>query len=129
MARISEIKVKPRGGFRGKFAKIRKLIDRRVRLNIEDFREAASRLRDCDKRCDMQLDINGRKIVTWHSSEVLTQYLKDCRAVEDDEGVAYFPIESVRITEQDDGSYMLVDASDIPWLTDEEIDELCERRR
>lgn len=129
MARLSDIKVKSKGGYRGRLIKTRTLIDKAVRLDIEDFRESASRLRDCDHRCDMQIRISGKLYVTWHSSDVLTQFLKDCREAEESEGLHYFPIESVKIVEQDDGSYTLADASDEPWLNDRVVESMCERRR
>jgi hypothetical protein len=111
MARVSEIGISCRGGFRGPYVDVGLLIENRVEMNIEDFAVEKSCVKDCDSYCRMQLRIGGRLYVTWHSSAVLMNYLMDCRTKEQEEGVTIFPIEQCNIVVGDDRSYYLADST------------------
>ena len=103
MPKISSISVKYRGGFRGSYIDISQLIDKRVKLDVIDFKkEEKSNVRNCEFYCRMQLRISGVLCVTWHSSEVLTHFLEDCREHQQDTGEIVFPIESCMFSVGDD---------------------------
>ena len=110
MPRPSKINVKFRGGYRGRYIPVRKLIERGIPFDIMDYREDASSLKDRDTYCIMQIRIGEKPYVTWHASDVLTAYLNDCRADERDQGRRNFPITGCLLTVSDDGSYMIEDA-------------------
>ena len=101
----SQIKVKYRGGFKGSFICIQLLIERKVCLDVLDFTHKDSCVRDCDKFCYMQIRIGGRLCVTWQASEVLTGFLEDCKAEEQENGEAIFPVEDSIITVGEDRAY------------------------
>lgn len=82
--RPSEIKVQYRGGFKGPYIDIQLLIERKVKLDVMDFCYKDSTVRDCDKFCYMQIRIGGRLCVTWQASKVLSDFLADCKADDED---------------------------------------------
>lgn len=103
MPKLSDIRVQFRGGMKGSHIDIKKLIRDETVLDILSFEVCPSRVRNCEHMCKMQIRVNGELHVTWHSSEVLTNFLTDCR--EDNE--SNFPIEGVVIYQGDDKSYLL----------------------
>lgn len=128
MPRPSDIPVKFRNGFRGSFIDIQQLIEKKLKLDIVDFTKQESKVRGCEFMCKMQIRINGKPFVTWHSSEVLSSYLEDCRAYEKDSGEVVFPIEGM-ITLGEDRAYYFVDSIDSKIITESELDIIVERAR
>jgi len=128
MPRPSDIPVKFRNGFRGSFIDIQQLIEKKLKLDIVDFTKQESKVRGCEFMCKMQIRINGKPFVTWHSSEVLSSYLEDCRAYEKDSGEVVFPIEGM-ITLGEDRAYYFVDSIDSKIITESELDIMVERAR
>ncbi len=126
MPKPSSIPVKFRQGFRGSFIDISQIIDKKIKVDVVDFVKQESKVRNCEFMCKMQIKINGRPFVTWHSSEVLTSYLEDCRAYEKENGEAIFPIEGM-ITLGEDRAYYLVDSSDGKSISESELDNIIER--
>lgn len=126
--RPSEINVQYRGGYRGPYIDIRKLIENRVKLTVIDFQERKSQMRDVESYTHMQIRISGKLCVTWHSSAVLANYLEDCRAqsqmLQDQTGKdpGIFPINDCIIVEGEDRGYYLEDAPHDAWeLTESDI--------
>ena len=126
--RPSEINVQYRGGYRGPYIDIRKLIENRVKLTVIDFQERKSQMRDVESYTHMQIRISGKLCVTWHSSAVLANYLEDCRAqsqmLQDQTGrdPGIFPINDCIIVEGEDRGYYLEDAPHDAWeLTESDI--------
>ena len=126
--RPSEINVQYRGGYRGPYIDIRKLIENRVKLTVIDFQERKSQMRDVESYTHMQIRISGKLCVTWHSSAVLANYLEDCRAqsqmLQDQTGSdpGIFPINDCIIVEGEDRGYYLEDAPHDAWeLTESDI--------
>lgn len=119
--RPSEINVQYRGGYRGPYIDIRKLIENRVKLTVIDFQERKSQMRDVESYTHMQIRISGKLCVTWHSSAVLANYLEDCRAqsqmLQDQTGKdpGIFPINDCIIVEGEDRGYYLEDAPHDAW--------------
>lgn len=114
MATISQMNkrgVKYKGGFRGSYIALPLLIEHKIRLDILDFSVDESRVRNCDSYCRMQIRINGGLYVTWHSSEIMTLFLKDCKADETMTGATNFPLENCMVTIGDDRGYYLQDAT------------------
>lgn len=109
--RITDIDVRCRGGFRGPYIDTSLLIAHAVILDILDFVIEKSSVKSCDNYCRMQIRLNGRLYVTWHSSALLTHYLEDCKALEAAENKPVFPIESCIILQGDDRGYYLEDSS------------------
>lgn len=131
MPKISSISVKYRGGFRGSYIDISQLIDKRVKLDVIDFKkEEKSNVRNCEFYCRMQLRISGVLCVTWHSSEVLTHFLEDCREHQQDTGEVVFPIESCMFSVGDDRAYYLIDAPDDALVpTEKELEKMFDKAR
>lgn len=131
MPKISSISVKYRGGFRGSYIDISQLIDKRVKLDVIDFKkEEKSNVRNCEFYCRMQLRISGVLCVTWHSSEVLTHFLEDCRAHQQDTEEIVFPLESCMFSVGDDRAYYLIDAPDDALSpTEKELEKMFEKAR
>lgn len=128
MPKVSEIGVKYRGGFKGSYIEISQLIDRRVKLDVIDFILGQSCVRNCESYCRMQIRMAGGLYVTWHSSEVLTNYLEDCKKHESETGEVVFPIEDCIITVGDDRAYYLQDApSDALIPTKDELDQMVKK--
>ncbi len=126
--RPSEINVQYRGGYRGPYIDIRKLIENRVKLTVIDFQERKSQMRDVESYTHMQIRISGKLCVTWHTSAVLANYLEDCRAqsqmLQDQTGKdpGIFPINDCIIVEGEDRGYYLEDAPHDAWeLTENDI--------
>lgn len=126
--RPSEINVQYRGGYRGPYIDIRKLIENRVKLTVIDFQARKSQMRDVESYTHMQIRISGKLCVTWHSSAVLANYLEDCRAqsqmLQDQTGKdpGIFPINDCIIVEGEDRGYYLEDAPHDAWeLTESDI--------
>ena len=126
--RPSEINVQYRGGYRGPYIDIRKLIENRVKLTVIDFQARKSQMRDVESYTHMQIRISGKLCVTWHSSAVLANYLEDCRMQSQmlqeqtgkDPGI--FPINDCIIVEGEDRGYYLEDAPHDAWeLTEADI--------
>lgn len=128
MPRPSDIPVRFRNGFRGSYIDIQQLIEKKLKLDIVDFTKQESKVRGCEFMCKMQIRINGKPFVTWHSSEVLSSYLEDCRAYEKDSGEVVFPIEGM-ITLGEDRAYYFVDSIDSKIITESELDIMVERAR
>ena len=125
--KIKDISVKYRGGFKGTYIGIGILISKRIPFDIIDFIRDKSCVHDCESYCRMQIRINGKLYVTWHSSEILTNFLEDCRSQETDTE-KLFPIEDCIMTVGEDRGYYLQDASDIvTTLTDKDIERLTHR--
>ncbi|MBP3768373.1 MAG: hypothetical protein J6I31_08885 [Prevotella sp.] len=121
----SQINVKYRGGFKGSFICIQLLIERKVCFDVVDFTHKDSCVRDCEKFCYMQIRIGGMLCVTWHASEVLTGFLEDCKAEEQEGGQSIFPIEDCIVTVGEDRAYYLIDApADALRPTDADFDDL-----
>ena len=131
MPTLSSIPVKYRGGFRGSYIDIAQLIDKRVKLDVLDFKkEEKSNVRNCEFYCRMQLRVSGVLCVTWHSSEVLTHFLEDCRAHQQETGEVVFPIESYMFSVGDDRAYYLVDApGDAVVPTEKELERMFDKAR
>ena len=126
--RPSEINVQYRGGYRGPYIDIRKLIENRVKLTVIDFQARKSQMRDVESYTHMQIRISGKLCVTWHTSAVLANYLEDCRAqsqmLQDQTGKdpGIFPINDCIIVEGEDRGYYLEDAPHDAWeLTENDI--------
>lgn len=139
--RPSEIKVQYRGGFKGPYIDIQLLIERKVKLDVMDFCYKDSNVRDCDKFCYMQIRIGGRMCVTWQASKVLSDFLADCKADDEDtirmtkqqleekEGaelsvsdptdILNFPIVDCILYVNTDRAYYLMDAPDDAFEPDE----------
>lgn len=131
MPTLNSIPVKYRGGFRGSYIDITQLIDKRVKLDVLDFKkEEKSNVRNCEFYCRMQLRVSGVLCVTWHSSEVLTHFLEDCRAHQQETGEVVFPIESCMFSVGDDRAYYLVDApGDAFEPSEKELEKMFEKAR
>lgn len=128
MPKVSQIGVKYRGGFRGSYIDISQLIDRKIKLDVMDFTCGQSCVRNCETYCRMQIRINGALHVTWHSSEVLTTYLEDCKKHEQATGDIAFPIEDCIVTIGEDRAYYLQDApSDSFVPTKEELERIVNK--
>lgn len=119
MARPSQTGVQYRGGFRGSYIPVSVLIDNGWTFDIIDFIVGDSCVRDCESYCRMQIRIGGVLYVTWHSSELLAQYLNDCKAQQQASGEALFPLEGCKLTRGDDRGYYIVDGDDEPPTADE----------
>ena len=119
MPKLSSISVKYRGGFRGSYIDVTQLIDKRVRVDVIDFKkEEKSNVRNCDL------------CVTWHSSEVLTNFLEDCREHQQDTGEVVFPIECCMFSVGDDRAYYLIDAPDDAFVpTERELEKMFDKAR
>lgn len=128
MTKVSGIGVKYRGGFRGPYISIAQLIENKVEMDIRDFATESSCVRDCENYTKMQIRINGKLYVTWHSSAVLANFLSDCRAKEAEDGEAIFPIEQCNIIIGDDRSYYLVDSQGSD-LTDKDMERMVNKAR
>lgn len=113
MPRLNEIRVEFHGGMRGKHIDIKELIRKETVIDILSFEIKPSQVRGCERRCDMQIRIKGEYFVTWHSSDVLTNFLQDCKNQEEevnpDTGEKYknFPIENVVIYIEENRGYYL----------------------
>lgn len=110
-SRISDLQskgVKYRGGFRGRRIPIQALIRESIRFTVVDFKQEESRMRDCDGYCMMQIEIDGKLYVTWHSSTILTDFLNDVK----EDGESNFPIVDCVMYEGDDRGYYLTDGDD-----------------
>lgn len=107
MPKLSDIRVKFRGGMRGSHIDIKKLIYDKTVIDILSFEVCPSRVRNCERMCKMQIRIKGELHVTWHSSDVLTNFLLDCK----EDGEQNFPIEGVIIYMGDDKAYYIKDGS------------------
>lgn len=131
MPKLSSISVKYRGGFRGSYIDVTQLIDKRVRVDVIDFKKKEkSNVRNCDFYCRMQLRISGVLCVTWHSSEVLTNFLEDCREHQQDTGEVVFPIECCMFSVGDDRAYYLIDAPDDAFVpTERELEKMFDKAR
>lgn len=131
MPKPSQIKVQYRGGLRGSFIDISQLIDKAVKLDIIDFkRENKSNVRGCEFYCRMQIRVAGKLCVTWHSSELLTGYLEDCKQQEAESGEAIFPIEDCVISVGEDKAYYLADApADAFVPTEKELEKMADKAR
>ncbi len=130
MPRPSDIPVKFRNGFRGSFIDIQQLIEKKLKLDIVDFTKQESKVRGCEFMCKMQIRINGKPFVTWHSSEVLSSYLEDCRAYEKEKGVEIFPIEGGMLTIGEDRAYYFSDATpEAIQPNEKELDVMIEKAR
>lgn len=134
--RPSEIKVNFRGGFRGPYIDVRTLIERRIKLTVIDFMVRTSNIRDCKDYTYMQIRISGTLCVTWHSSQILRQYLEDCRAkceeILEMNGIYpdIFPINDCIIVEGQDGGYYLEDAPSDAWeMSGEDLNRLFSEPR
>ena len=128
MPKISQINVKYRGGFRGSYIGISQLIERKVKLDVLDFTCGQSCVRNCETYCRMQIRISGALFVTWHSSEVLTTFLHDCKKHQEETGEATFPLEDCIITVGDDRAYYLQDAPcDAFSPTKEELERIVNK--
>lgn len=120
MPKPSQINVRYRGGLRGSYIDIAQLIDKAVKLDVVEFkRENKSNVRGCEFYCRMQIRIGGKLCVTWHSSELLTNYLEDCKQQETETGEAVFPIEECIFSIGDDKGYYLIDAPDDAFVPSE----------
>ena len=145
--RPSQIKVQYRGGFKGPYIDIQILIERKVKLDVIDFCYKDSNVRDCDKFCYMQIRVGGRMCVTWQASKVLSDFLADCKAEDEDTitmtrqqmeenedaqlnvadhtDVLNYPIKECIIYVNADRAYYLMDAPDDALdPDDEEFDRL-----
>lgn len=111
MPKLSDIRVQFRGGMRGSHIDIKELIRKETVMDIISFEVCPSRVRNCERMCKMQIRIEGELHVTWHSSEVLTNFLVDCKEQEEKDGVVNYPIEGVVIYTGDDKSYMIKDGT------------------
>jgi hypothetical protein len=127
--RVSETGVAYRGGFKGSFIDVGNLIDHKVRMDILDFTSDKSCVRDCEDYCRMQIRVAGRLYVTWHSSAILTDFLKDCREKERTDGVSVFPIEDCVITLGDDRGYYLEDAPEGSAISDCDLEKIVGHSR
>lgn len=101
------------------------------RRDVIDFeKEEKSNVRNCDFYCRMQLRISGVLCVTWHSSEVLTNFLEDCREHQQDTGEVVFPIECCMFSVGDDRAYYLIDAPDDAFVpTERELEKMFDKAR
>lgn len=130
MARISQIGVQYRGGFRGSYIDVAQLIDKRVKFDVLDFLRGQSCVRNCESYCRMQIRIAGKLCVTWHSSELLTNFLEDCKKHQEETGDAVFPIEDCMITIGDDKAYYLIDVPDDAFEPNEkELEKMLDKAR
>lgn len=133
MATISQLNkkgIRYKGGFRGSYIAIQLLIEYRIRIDVIDYSLDRSCVRNCESYCRMQIRISGSLYVTWHSSELLTEFLKDCKEHEESTGDAAYPLESCIVTVGDDRGYYLQDAPDDAITPDKElIDRLVEQSR
>lgn len=130
MPRISQIGVQYRGGFRGSYIDIAQLIDRRVKIDIIDFVRGESCVRNCESYCRMQIKINGKLCVTWHSSENLTSFLEDCKRHTEETGEVTFPLEECIITVGDDKAYYLQDAPEDAYVPcEKELEKMFDKSR
>lgn len=128
MPKPSEIKVKPKTGTVGSHIDIKTLIEERVVLNILDF-ELKDSAYDGKPLCIMQLEISSRLMITWHGSNGLINYLKECKNAESD-GEVCFPIEDCIIIQNSDGSYAVQDADEsCTKLTAEDLDDLASKNK
>lgn len=103
--RYDQISVPYKGGFKGAHVPVDCLIDNKIIIDVLNFKNGASQIRDCKMLCTMQIQIGGKLKVTWHSSEILTAFLEDCRSKEVAEDEAIFPIEQCIIVVGDDRGY------------------------
>jgi hypothetical protein len=127
--KIKDISVKYRGGFKGLYIDVGTLIRKQIPFDVVDFIRGKSCVHDCESYCRMQIRINGKLYVTWHSSEILTNFLEDCRAQETDEK-KIFPIEDCMMVVGEDRGYYLQDASGIETtFTDKDIERLIRQKR
>lgn len=130
MPKVSEIPVKYRGGYRGPYIDIHQLIDKVVKLDILDFSLTESKVRGCKFMCKMQLRISNRLFVTWCASEVLSDYLNDCREKEKSDSMSLFPIEEAAFIVGEDRAYYLIDAPENALVPDErELEQMSERAK
>lgn len=124
MAKVSQMNsrgVRYKGGFRGSYIALSLLIEYKIRIDVLDFSVDESCVRNCESYCRMQVRIAGRLIVTWHSSELMTEFLKDCKADEQTSGEAAFPLEGCMVVIGDDRGYYLQDATEDAVTPDEEL--------
>lgn len=129
MPKVSEIDVKYRGSFKGSYIDIQQLIDNSVVMDVLDFSLEKSCVKSCESYCKMQIRIEGHLFVTWHSSEMLSNYLSDCK-LKQDEGVVVFPIEDCVIVVGDDRAYYLEDAPAVyQHLSDKDIERMVGKSR
>lgn len=120
MPKPSQINVQCRGGLRGSYIDISQLIDKTVKLDVIEFkRENKSNVRGCDFYCRMQIRVGNKLCVTWHSSELLTNYLEDCKQHEAETGESIFPIEDCVISVGEDKGYYLIDATEESFVPSE----------
>ena len=65
-----------------------------------------------------------------HSSEVLTNFLEDCREHQQDTGEVVFPIECCMFSVGDDRAYYLIDAPDDAFVpTERELEKMFDKAR
>lgn len=126
MARPSQTGIQYRGGFRGSYIPVSVLIDEGWTFDIIDFIVDDSCVRDCESYCRMQIRIGGVLYVTWHSSELLSQYLNDCKTQEQATGVAMYPLEWCKVIVGDDRGYSIVDSDTNP-PTAEEVQKVLDK--
>lgn len=130
MPKVSSINVKYRGGFRGFYVNIKTLISKSIPLDIVDFEMDKSCVRGCSTYCRMQIKINGKPYVTWHSSEILAQFLSDCKAHQEETGEVTFPVEQCIISVGDDKGFYLADAPENAYIPSEsEMEKLCKKKK
>jgi len=103
--KIGDVKVPFKGGFKGGYVPVECLIDHKIIMDVKAFMRDRSRVRDCEFYCKMQIVINGKLHVTWHSSEILTGFLEDCQAQDIAEGTNNLPIEECIIYVGEDRGY------------------------
>lgn len=77
--KIGDVKVPFKGGFKGGYVPVECLIDHKIIMDVKAFMRDRSRVRDCEFYCKMQIAIDGKLHVTWHSSEILTGFLRTAR--------------------------------------------------
>jgi hypothetical protein len=130
MPKVSEIGVKYRGSFKGSYIDIVQLIDNAVVMDVVDFTQEASCVKSCESYCKMQIRIEGKLYVTWHSSEMLATFLNDCKQKQETEHVAVFPIEECVIVVGDDRAYYLEDAPPgHAHLSEKDIDRMASKAK
>lgn len=129
MARPSQTGVSYKGGFRGSYIPIQAILDNGWPIDILNFVNGDSCIRDCESYCRMQIRIGGRLYVTWHSSEILARYLADCREKEQEEGSPLFPLEGCKLTRGEDRGYYISDCDDEPPTEDEIMSALSSYNR
>lgn len=126
--KFENINVQFRGGFKGGYVPVQCLIDNKIIIDVLNFARERSQVRDCEMYCRMQIQIGGKLHVTWQASEILTQYMEDCRAQDVNEGTQNFPIEECIIyVGEDRGYYFGPPDAESVIPTEKELEKMMRR--